>query len=167
MANETEIYLTGLVFPGAQPLATPYDPTQPQKSWALPSSAWPAGAAATDTFTAFGLNPYNLAHEAISGTYDWASKPNIAGVSPSSGLTTPVEINQNVVPIPVDLSKIPAGYELAVDALAVFGQLPDLIPIPTPTVGSGSTAQSTEDPNIIRLVNGENEILVRLGLATV
>ena len=164
--DETSIYLTGLVFPGP---GGAYDPTQPQKAWALPQSAWPSGVNSASTFIGVGIDPYNCKQIPITGTYAWAAAANVAATNPTTGLTNPTEVNMNVVPIPVDLTKIPAGFELQADPLAPFGKLPDIVadPAAAPITPTGTTIAPTEDPNLVRLINGENEILVRLGLPTV
>lgn len=167
-AQETVSILqdTRIIFPTK---SESFDPTAPQKFWELPQSTWPTGKQPTDIFQYPSINQMTAVIEQNSMTYAAAAVSNIFPV-PAQGFTG--TYNQAMVPIPVDLSLLPAGTQIIVNPMAIFNQLPLIVPAPAiipPTVST-----TTEDPNILQILtmlsaikNGLNSLLVFFGKAQV
>ncbi len=160
MNTVASIYTAGLVFPGR---SISYDPTQPQKNWELPQDKWPPTALPTDTFTYSTVDTVTAAIGTNSITYEAAATANM---ETNTGVPSTTPVNQSSVPIPVDLTQLPAGAAIVANPMAIFGQLP-LIQLAAALVVASGPPAPVEDPHIVRILNGVNAILVRLGLAQV
>ncbi len=160
MNTIASIYLKGLVFPAS---SQAYDPSQPQKNWVYPILAWPVGATPSGIFTYSTVDTVTAAIGTNSITYEAAATANM---ETNTGVPSTTPVNQSSVPIPVDLTQLPAGAAIVANPMAIFGQLP-LIQLAAALVVASGPPAPVEDPHIVRILNGVNAILVRLGLAQV
>lgn len=146
-----------------------FNPVAPQKFWELAQSAWPTGKQSTDIFQYPSINQMTAVIEQTSMTYGEAAVSNIFPV-PSGTFTG--TYNQAMVPIPVDLSLLPANSQIVVNPMAIFNQLPLIVP--NPAVVPPTVSTTTEDPNILQIItmlsaikNGLNSLLVFFGKAQI
>ncbi len=103
-------------------------------------------------------------------TAELVTTPTTYGAAAASNMQTNSgvgsgPVNQTSIPIPVDMTKLPAGATIQVNPMAIFGQLP-LVVLATP-----STPPAGADPALTifenRVLNALNAILTRLQLPNV